>query len=50
MGGEGALGSYRRESGIAGTRKGDEEAIALGIDFVATTGLKGRAQEDTGLL
>src|SRR5215469_2964281 len=50
MGDEGALGCHCRRNSIAGTRKGDEEAIALGIDFVATTGTEGRAQEETGIL
>src|SRR5215470_8121708 len=34
MGAEGALGGYRSRDGIAGARKGDEEAVPLGIDLV----------------
>ena len=45
VGGETALGGHGSPDGIAGTGKGDEESIPLGIHFVTEIHLEGHAQE-----
>src|SRR6184192_2091134 len=44
-----ALGGHSGPEGIAGTGKGDEESIPLGIHFVTEIHLEGHAQEATTL-
>jgi hypothetical protein len=48
MAGEAALGCHGCESGIAGTCKGHEEGIPLGVDLVAITLEEGGTEQGSG--